>query len=658
MKRTLTLRKRHPAFGRGSLQFLHPENRKILAFVRQADSERILVVANLSRFHQPAHLDLTAYKNCIPVELMGRTEFPMISEKPYVLTLGPHMTLWFSLEPARSALDSVERRTPEMLAIPDNWEDLFQGEMRGQTESYLGSFLRRQAWFGGKERPYKSLQIQDAIAVPARETRVLLLILLVEYMEGDPDRYLLPVGLASGPAAEHLEQVSREEVIARVRTEPGGRSDVLYDASTNKEFCRTLLEAMVRRRSCDGLQGELRATGSPGLRSAAVNRKSPEGSSLSSVLHSSRGIIFSDKYFLKLFRRLEPGGNPELEVGHFLTARGFANVPFVLGSLEYRRHNGEEIAVGILSEFKANTQDAWAYTLDLLSRYFDRARTAPPDARLEFPSGKSQLDVAQAEIPEPVIAFIGTYAELARLLGQRSAEMHLALAADSKEPDFAPEPITPFYQRALFQSMRNLAMRTFYQLGRAADRLPEGVQPQVAKLISLQAEVLKRLRTILAAPLHGKRIRCHGDFHLEEVLFTGKDFIFIDFEGQADRPAGERRIKRSPLRDVVGMIRSFDYISTMALFRQIELGALQEQDLPTLEPWSRSWYRWVSSIYLKSYIKSVGESGLLPLGRNQLAVLMEVHLIEKLLQEACYEMEKRPHLLRIPLHALIELLSH
>jgi maltose alpha-D-glucosyltransferase / alpha-amylase len=251
---------------------------------------------------------------------------------------------------------------------------------------------------------------------------------------------------------------------------------------------------------------------------------------------------------------------------------------------------------------------------------------------------------------------IGTYSELARLLGQRTAELHLALASDQQNPAFAPESFTPFYQRALFQSMRNLAVQNIDQLRRGLEHIPPAVRPGAQQVIGMLPEILERLRAVHETPLRAKRIRCHGDFHLGEVLFTGKDFVFIDFEGERGRPIGERRIKRSPLRDVAGMIRSFDYISAMAVLKQLELGTLQEQDLPALEPWAGLWCRWVSAIYLKAYLAGLGDTDLLPRSKEQLATLLQAHLLEKALHETGYELKHRPYLVRVPLRALSTML--
>jgi maltose alpha-D-glucosyltransferase/alpha-amylase len=656
VKRTLTLRKRHKAFGRGSLRFLHPENRKILAFVRQEGQEVILVVANLSRFHQPVHLDLTEFKDLMPVELMGRAVFPVIGEKPYFLTLGPHVALWLSLERTVTSDDSSDTRTSEAILTSGSLKEMLEGEVRPRMEMCLWSYLKTRAWFDGRGRAFKALQVQDRICVPASSANVVLLILWVDYMEGDPERYLIPVGLAMADRAERLERECPEEIIARVKIGDGNITGVVYNAAREHEFCRTLFEAVARRRSFAGADGELKALRISHLGSRNVRKAFEAAPAFNNPLQNNRGIIFAEKYFLKLFRRLDVGISPELEMGRFLAERHFANVPAVVGAFEYRRNSGEECTLGVATEFKANVQDAWAYTLDLLSRYFDRARTASGELRSEDFLASNVIELSQREVPEPIQRLIGTYSELARLLGQRTAELHLALSSDSQDPAFAPEAFTPFYQRALFQSMRNLAVQSLDELRRGLERVPAAVRPEAQELLGLEVEIVKSLRAVYERPFRAKRIRCHGDFHLGEVLFTGKDFLFIGFEGDRARPVGERRIKRSPLRDVAGMIRSFDYISAMALLKQLELGTLQEKDLPTVEPWANLWYHWVSAIYLKAYLAGVENTDLLPRSRETWPTMLQAHLLEKTFYEAGYELKHRPHLLRIPLRALLAML--
>ena len=332
MKRALSLRKRYQSFGRGSLQFLRPENRKILAFVRRHGNEVILVIANLSRFPQPLSLDLSEFRGLIPVELFGRTDFPLITAQPYFLTLSPHAAFWFSLEavPAHQAVGQV---TPgRLLAAPDNWGDLQDVEWRTGLEHALCDFVRKRPWFRGKDRELKSIQIRDSITVPMDSTRALLLFLRIEFIQGEPEEYLLSASVATGDEAARIENSSPHEFIAHLRFEQSGNRAVLYAASRSKPFSSALLECIVKRRALDGTDGELRALPTPALRSAAGPEISKLEPTFRPVEYSNSSVIYGDRFFLKLFRRLENGVNPELEIGQFLTERNFPNVPPVAGS--------------------------------------------------------------------------------------------------------------------------------------------------------------------------------------------------------------------------------------------------------------------------------------------------------------------------------------
>ena len=655
MKRTLTLRKRYSAFGRGSLQFLQPDNRKILAFVRRYQEHVILVVANLSRFPQPVTLDLSEFKQKRPIELFGRATFPTITQSPYFLTLSPHAAFWFALEPtgeSPAAPDVAQRTT---LILQDSWEELFQNPGRASLENALCSFVRTRPSFAVGRRDLKSVQIRDVIELPSPSGKCFLLFLLAEFMEGDPQDYLLPVSLTPSAAGEPSAESAAPDLIVQIRLEATGQLACLYGAARDKEFCRRLLDFVRRRRSLSGEQGELRAFAGSGLRNGGGHNPSTLEPIFRQPGSNNAVVVFGDKLFLKLFSRLEAGINPELEFGRFLTEHQFPNIPPVVGYLEYRRPNGERFDLGIVTRFLAHAQDAWAYTLDMLSRYFDRIRTAATQRRLDPQVSGSLLQLAANEVPETVVGLIGTYVELARLLGQRTAEMHQALAADTQNRDFMPEPFTPFYQRALYQSMRNLTAETLELLRHNLSALPESVYPDARKVAGLENDILKRLRGVSELPIQAQRIRCHGDFHLGQVLYTGKDFMFLDFQSENSRSLGERRIRRSALRDVAGMIRSFDYVTNLALWKQLELGTAHEAQLPDLEPWANFWCRWVSSIFLKSYLKNTGSISLLPSVGEQLAILLEVHLLEKSLQELGFELRNRPNWVKIPLRSIVRL---
>jgi maltose alpha-D-glucosyltransferase/alpha-amylase len=295
--------------------------------------------------------------------------------------------------------------------------------------------------------------------------------------------------------------------------------------------------------------------------------------------------------------------------------------------------------------------------MDALGRYLDRTGAISQETNVGPPAMLPTAGLGENDIPEEVTKLIGTFLESARVLGQRTAEMHVALASDPDDPSFAPEPFTPFYQRSLYQSMRNLVVQTFQGLRRGLSRLTGESRTLGERVAAKEAEVLKCLRAVHETKVSAKRIRCHGDLHLGEVLHTGRDFIFVDFEGDACRPVGERRIKRSPLRDVASMIRSFDYISHAGLFRQVELGTLREDRLPQLEPWRAFWHWWVSWSYVMAYAKAVREGDLLPQSTPELRVLLKVHVLEKAVHEVSWELANRPAWARIPLHAILDLVE-
>ncbi|HLI26638.1 MAG TPA: maltose alpha-D-glucosyltransferase [Chloroflexota bacterium] len=679
MKRLIALRKRHRAFGRGSLEFLHPANRKVLAFVREYQDERILVVANLSRFAQPVELDLRPWQDLVPVEMFGRTPFPPIRDAPYFLTLGPHSFYWFLLEPERVALgtssparvgwEAEVRPAPELaptLTLTDGWEELVVGRARPTLASLLPNYLRARRWFGGKARTIQGARVLDAIPLPTDNGSCYLTLVQVEYTEGDPETYCLPLACTDGDDAETLLRDHPEMVVARVQGERARRSCVVYDALAKPAFGTALVEALLARRRLRGLDGELQALPTTALRRLVSGRALPPPTLLRAE-QSNTTLVFGDRLLLKVFRRLEPGINPDAEVGAYLTEIGFPHTPPFGGTLEY--HAGRELVmtVGTLHGYVANQGDAWQYTLDALDDYLERASTAPPEQQQAIaaappPATATLLELAADEPPPLAHETIGAYLGSAALLGQRTAELHCALAAPTTNPEFAPEPFTPFYQRSLFQSMRALVGPTFEALRQRLDRLPAAAQAEARALLGQESVILARLRAVTTQPLPAARIRIHGDYHLGQVLYTGGDFVILDFEGEPVRPLSERRLKRSPLRDVAGLLRSFHYATAAALIDRQNAGLLSEEALPQLTRWAAWWQLWVSAQFLRAYLTTLAREApegppLLPARRDQVQVLLDAFLLEKAVYEIGYELSMRPSWVAIPLRGLRALLG-
>jgi maltose alpha-D-glucosyltransferase / alpha-amylase len=658
MKRLIALRKSHLAFGRGSIEFLSPSNRKVLAFIRRYEEQRILVVANLSRFVEYVELDLSAYRGMVAVELMGRKPFPPIGDLPYLLTLGPHSFYMFELQPGHAAGVGATGETPlARVHVEERWDELVVGEERVTLERVLPQVLQERRWFGGKSLGIRSAKIVDAIELPLGGGSTWLALVNVEHSRGSAQTYLLPLAWAEGEEASRLGREKPHSLIAEVEIgarEPAERG-VLYDAVEDPAFCSALLDAITRRRKFQGESGGVVATRT---RAFAELRGDPAQELPPTVLRaeqSNTSIVFGSQLILKLFRRVSEGTNPDLEIGRFLTdSTPFTKTPQVAGALEYAAPNREPCTLAVMQGFVANEGDAWTYTLDQVDRFFESAllrHLAPED--VPVPTA-SMLELTHQDPPLVVLETVGGYLETARLLGVRTAELHSALASNEEDPAFAPAPFGAHYQRGLYQSLRNLCAEALGFLRERRPQLPDDAVDLAARVLAGEEALLGILRGVVGQKLGGARIRCHGDLHLGQVLRTGSDFVFIDFEGEPARPLGERRLKRSPLRDVAGMLRSFDYAAHHALITGPSESTLRPEDIPVLEPWARLWRQWVSSAFLRAYLSHLSPASLVPTRPAELELLIGVLLLEKNLYELGYELNNRPAWLRLPLRAIAE----
>jgi maltose alpha-D-glucosyltransferase / alpha-amylase len=661
-KRLIAMRKRYKAFGRGTLEFLYPDNHRVLAFIRRYQDEVILVIANLSRFVQYAGLDLSAFKGTAPIELFGRAQFPHITDSPYVLTLGPHSFYWFLLSPVGAVYERPgSHRAPMQLTVQGQWTNVFSGKARTALEENLISYVQSQRWFGGKARNIKSASFREIVPITFNSTNASMTQVVIEYTEEDPDTYILPLAFASGERAQQILESAPNSVLAKltVRDKEGEKTGCLYDAIFDKAFCKSVVDMIARRRHLRGRTGEFIASPLRTLRSEPLEAVTNlEVSSMRSD-QSNSSVVFGDKFILKLFRRTESGINPDVELGAFLTERvGFPHSPPVAGTVEYRSKKGDTAAVGILQKFVPNEGDAWRHTLDALSQYFARAVTRPADELKDLEWRVPFVErLEHTTVPALAGELVGPYVENIKLLGQRTAELHVALASNTEDPDFAPEPFSVLYQRSLYQSMRNHSGQMFQLLRKNLMSLRGPVLDQALKVLDQQSEVLNRFRTLLSRKMTAYRTRIHGDFHLGQVLYTGKDYVIIDFEGEPARPLTERRIKRSPIRDVAGMLRSFHYAAYTSLFGHVGSAMVRPEDLAAMEPWARIWNVWISSTFLNSYLQHTQSGGFLPSDREEINILLNVYLFEKALYELGYELNNRPDWVHIPLVGIRQLLQ-
>jgi maltose alpha-D-glucosyltransferase/alpha-amylase len=355
-------------------------------------------------------------------------------------------------------------------------------------------------------------------------------------------------------------------------------------------------------------------------------------------------MLFDNKFFLKLYRKLEDGVNPDVEITRFLTEKtDFPNVPAFVGALEYRRAKADPTVVCLLQRAVANEGDVWTLTVDALGRYFDRVlerkadfqnETAPPGALLEELVG-------------------GVYPEKVKLLGQRTGELHLALASRNDDPAFAPEPFNAMAQRSVYQSMRTSLRRAFTSLEKKLSDVPAKFRSEAREVLAAEKEILAREKRLLDRRTNAAKIRIHGDYHLGQLVYTGKDFVILDFEGEPARPLSDRKMKRSVLRDVAGMMRSFQYAAYAALWQQ----AVRKEDVPFLERWADLWYRQTSSMFLQSYLHTTTGAMFIPKNSDDLQVMLEAYLLDKAVYEIGYELNNRPSWVLIPIRGIKHILQ-
>jgi maltose alpha-D-glucosyltransferase/alpha-amylase len=638
MRRVIGMRKNFRAFSRGSVEFLFPDNAKVLAFLRKDGNETVLVVVNLSRFAQSAELDLSAYAGSVPIEMFSRNRFPTIKKSGYPITLGPHTCYWFALQPKADVSRAAKKRTvPTLRLQPDLQTLLADGQRAVFEHEILPNYLPGCRWFGAKARTLREMKITEYPTLARNGRTAQLWFVEVSYIDGPTETYALPVTIASGDAARQISQTAAHAVIANF-----GDGSILHDAVWDTDFRSQLFETIANSEHKKGRNGEL--VGMPGKVLAEDSSPAVKSSYVLGAEQSNSSIILDNKYYLKLYRKLEDGINPDAEVTRFLTDRAnFPYVPAFGGAIEYRRGKAEPTVVCLLQNAVTSESDAWTMTLDHVGRFYERVLARKADLQ------------GVSESPWALLTELigGVYPQKTKLLGQRTGELHLALASSPDDRVFAPEPFNAMAQRSVFQSMRAMLRRTTALLAKKLDTLPEKFQDEAREILAAEKGILDREKRILDRRSIAAKIRIHGDYHLGQILYTGKDFIILDFEGEPARPLGERKLKRSALRDVAGMMRSFQYAAYSALWQP----AMRPEDAPFLERWADLWYREMSSVFLQSYLETTAGAIFVPQKSDDLQILLEAYLLDKAVYEIGYELNNRPDWVVIPIRGVKHILQ-
>jgi maltose alpha-D-glucosyltransferase/alpha-amylase len=765
----IALRKLFQVFGRGTLTFLNPTNRKILAYLRDMDRgdgfhETVLCVANLSRFAQPVTLDLASYAGFEPVEILGYVQFPTITSEPYSLTLAPYSFLWLELQAASVPGDLPPELPVEILpeteiqsaapVLTASWTEFLANTGTAILEQALIDWLPRRRWFGSKTRTIESVHVRNWVeldpkfeakpdgfasagATQASAIPPALFFIDVAYFNGPPESYQLPLALSTGAELDEVTAAYPESIIAKLTTAAGPA--VLYDASQREALHQQLLRliasnatlavsepgALARQAAAAAPQadsetrepsiaevptgagvpapaplsaqpGEAAApprTNTAGTPSAGTQRFQPgESPSAGNVLpadgrldarasnafpaglasrrlpsrvgsaeQSNTSILFGDRAFLKLFRRLQPAENPDVEVGRFLTeVAHFPWIPPFLGEVSLSSRGSEKTTVAMLQGLVKNHGDGWQWFLDELTDWFAGIINQPAPESSQVPDVLGPRN----PIPEHLAPARATL-EAAALLGRRTAEMHLALSSSADVAAFAPEPMSADDLERDAARIETQVKSTLDALKLKLATLDDAVCDAAALLLSRRPALFQRARSLASVEASGLRIRIHGDYHLGQTLRTNSgshsgtedDFVLIDFEGEPARTIEERRRKQSPLKDVAGMMRSFSYAAYSALDRFLAAGNEDRQppDSVALAAWAHLWQTTASAQFLHAYTDAAASNPVLLPRPESAQALLDAYLLEKALYEVLYELNHRPAWLRIPINGILTL---
>ena len=669
----IALRKLFQVFGRGTLDLPHPENRKILAYIRRLNAPLTTATTTpnsgrgdscaspICRASPSPSRSISPHSPaCFQSRCSAMSPSLPSPATPYPLTVAPYSSLWFELQPAPlevpadSPANVQADSDSEQLALAlasSGWSAFASGAGLELLQSTLPAWLSRQRWFGAKTRAIDSVAILDSVTIPTVGDPLgcAIFFLRIHYAEGEADTYQLPLALSTG----RDETIPPASILATLTTASGPA--ILHDATAREDFRQALLTLIQTNASIevdkltvpDGSSSPGTLAASRSSIFAEIRGDQPLPARTGSAEQSNTSILFDAKLILKLFRRLQPGENPDVEIGRFLTeVAHFPRIAPFLGQINLASASGETTAVAMLQQLVPNEGDGWAWTLEDLARFYESIATCPPPTD----EGEAATFLSPGRIAEEAGQRAGLYLHAAALLGRRTAEMHLALATPTSDSAFAPEPIS-------VASLASDARRIDAQINRTLDAvktrmstLKDETADAAATLLSRRIELFSRAHAITSTTPSGLATRIHGDYHLGQILRSRNDFVLLDFEGEPARSLAERRAKQCPLKDVAGMLRSFSYAAWSALDQYTQRHPDRTR---TLEPWLRLWQNAVSASFLNAYRDTCAtRPGLLP-EPAQADALLNAYLLEKALYELLYELNNRPTWVRIPLAGLL-----
>ncbi len=648
MRRLIKMRKRYRSFGRGAIAFLECDNPKAIAFVRSYEEEKILVVANLSRYAQAASVEMHSLEDLIPVEVFSQNKFPKISRAPYSFTLSPYGYYWFKLV---EDYESISIMPMNEGAVPDiaKWEELVGVNYRDTFKNeILLPYLDNQLWFNKKNRKIESLKLFDVIPINGKVHKFIgfTVIIEVNFFEGLYEKYRLAIGFTSGKEEKMLINDYPDSVLSRIIF--NGKKGVLFDASYSENYRKTLLQLVKKEAKVQTESSTVVFKTKPELKSIIRDKKLEKENRLIESRLNHVIIQYNKKFIIKLYRKIDRGTDRDVELCSYLCEqKDFKFVPKYLGQIEYVKKGDITRTLAIFQEFVPNYGTAWQYFSDALNRFYERVSIQGGEIQLPPIEGSLDQPLNYEDLSNVTQELIGGAAvEHIRLLAQRTAEMHKALGNDPLHQDFESEEFSLHYQRSLFSGYKSLVRAAFDPLEVHISEFPQNHQEEITILLKLKDELINKLKRIYDHKIDAVKIRPHGNYTLDALLFKDGDYVITNFEGDPTFSLTERRLRKSPLTDVASMIKSLHYVAYSALLQNEPSGRLAEH-----------WFHNFGQIFLVNYLEHVKGEPFIP-NREDFSMLIDVYLIERYLGDIAWELlQKNKKKAIIPIRGVLKVMK-
>ena len=642
MKKVIRMRKRYKSFGRGTIEFLDPANRKVLAFVRTYGDEKILVVVNLSRFAQGVELDLEPCKGHVPVEVFSRNKFPMIGSDSYFLSLSPYGYYWFELVKKKELKEKVEPIDFSVVVRANKWDELFGNKKLETLETRIfPAYITKRKWFSGNKKGIESVKIHDNFLISYKEHNFNLLLLEVKYFEGLPELYLLPVSFASNKLERHLFENHPKSVIGRAVINL--KEGIIYDPVYNEVFRRYLIDMLIKKKKIVIGNTLIQFNSTHNFKQLIKEGINTKNSKLLASEESHSVIVYGNKVVIKIYRHIHYSSLRDVEISAFLSETvKFKHVPHHYGRIDFIQSSSYPSTLGIAQEYVGGLGTAKDYLADGFQRYYERMTSVGPKGRLPKLKGSLSNPATFFDLSLDAQKILGgAYLEHVLLIGQRTAEMHKALAFAQDNEDFRYEEFSMHYQKSLLSGLKTL-IRTINQEVDQSESIMSFKTWKEVKCITEYKHLLENtFRMIADHQINVQKIRIHGHYHLSRILFTENDFKIIGFEGDLAYSFHSKKVKKSAIRDLATMVYS--------IHRAAQVTSLNNQ---YDAKYAVRWFHYISSFLVDSYYNHVKGEPFIPARKDDFDKLLEIFILERSLNELSKELTRRPEYTVIPVRMI------